>query len=173
MVQPRFGFVVALLVMVILSGQTLGQELAKGWAWSGIAAVTLENQIAPAPSPGPAPNGKCETCSGAGKVGDGRVFQICKDCNGKGKITAAPAPVKPKATAAAPAPVVYRKICINGQCHWVPVEQPQQAASKQDNPEVTCEGGVCYPVPQVQQRYQTRQPARMITRQRSGWFYRR
>lgn len=171
MVQPRFGFVVALLVMVLLGGQALGQELAKGWAWSGIAAATLGNQAGPAPAPGPAPSGTCETCSGTGKVGDGRVFQICKDCNGTGKITAAPAPAKPKATAA-PAPVVYRKICINGQCHWVPVEQPQQAASKQDKPEVICEGGVCYPVPQYQQRYQTRQPARVIMRER-GFFFRR
>lgn len=170
---PRYWILSVLALCIVLGDLALGQELAKGWAWSGIAAATLGNQAAPAPAPGPAPSGTCETCSGTGKVGDGRVFQICKDCNGTGKITAAPAPVKPKATAAAPAPVVYRKICINGQCHWVPVEQPQQAASKQDNPEVTCEGGVCYPVPQVQQRYQTRQPARMITRQRSGWFYRR
>lgn len=171
MVQPRIGFVVALMVMVLLGGQALGQELAKGWAWSGIAAATLENQSTPAPAPGPAPSGKCETCSGTGKVGDGRVFQICKDCNGTGKITVAPAPVKPKATAAAP--IQYQKVCINGQCQWVPVQQPQQAAAKQDNSEVICEGGVCYPVPQVQQRYQTRQPARVITKQRSGWFFRR
>ncbi len=174
MVRPRFGYAVALLVMV-LGNVALGQELAKGWAWSGIAAATLENQSGPAPAPGPAPSGTCETCNGSGKVGDGRVFQICKDCNGTGKLTAAPAPapVKPKATAAAPAPIQYMQVCINGKCQWVPVEQPQQAPSKQDKPEVICEGGVCYPVPQVQQqRYQTRQPARVIMRER-GFFFRR
>lgn len=170
----RYWILSVLALCIVLGDLALGQELAKGWAWSGIAAATLENQSGPAPAPGPAPSGICETCSGTGKVGDGRVFQICKDCNGTGKITAAPAPApaaKPKTTTSAS--VTYRKVCINGQCHWVPVEQPQQAASKQDKPEVICEGGVCYPVPQAQQRYQTRQPARMITRQRSGWFYRR
>lgn len=169
---PRYWLLSVLALCIVYGDLALGQELAKGWAWSGIAAATLGNQAAPAPAPGPAPSGSCETCSGTGKVGDGRVFQICKDCNGTGKITAAPAPVKPKATAAT-APIQYQKVCINGQCQWVPVQQPQQVASKQDNTEVICEGGMCYPVPQVQQRYQTRRPARVITKQRSGRSYRR
>ena len=168
---PRYWLLSVLALCIVYGDLALGQELAKGWAWSGIAAVTLENQIAPAPSPGPAPNGKCETCSGAGKVGDGRVFQICKDCNGTGKITAAPAPA-PAAKPKASAPVTYRKVCIGGQCQWIPVEQPQASAVLQeDKPEVICEGGYCYPAPaQPRMQQRVKRPAVFSGR---GFFYRR
>ena len=168
---PRFGCVMV-LVMVILGGEVLGQDLAKGWAWSGIATATLENQAGPAPAPGPAPSGTCETCSGTGKVGDGRVFQICKDCNGTGKITAAPAPVPPPTPAAKPKATTFKKVCIDGQCQWVPVEEPQPSAVLQeDKPQVICEGGYCYPAP-AQPRVQQRVKRPSIFSGR-GFFYRR
>ena len=168
---PRYWLLSVLALCIVLGDLALGQELAKGWAWSGIAAATLGNQAAPAPAPGPAPSGTCETCSGTGKVGDGRVFQICKDCNGTGKITAAPAP-SPAAKPKASTPVTYRKVCIGGQCQWIPVEQPQASAVLQeDKPEVICEGGYCYPAPaQPRMQQRVKRPAVFSGR---GFFYRR
>lgn len=153
---PRYWLLSVLALCIILGDLALGQELAKGWAWSGIAAATLENQSGPAPAPGPAPSGTCETCSGTGKVGDGRVFQICRDCNGTGKVVAQAA-----------------QQCDGGPCPPVPAPSlpSPKAVLQSSKPEVICEGGYCYPVTQAQQRYQTRPPARVIMRK--GFFFRR
>lgn len=49
--------------------------------------VSAENGVSEIDTPDtPKPvSDKCETCNGTGKVGDGRVFSICRDCNGSGK----------------------------------------------------------------------------------------
>ena len=80
---------VVFFVLVIFGQASMGQglERAKGWAWSGIAATTLEHQGEPAPAP--QPGDTCQACKGSGKVGDGTIFKKCLDCDGTGKIKAA------------------------------------------------------------------------------------
>lgn len=46
------------------------------------AYVTVSNRIGPAPEP---VGDTCENCNGTGKVGDGRVFVKCPECDGTGK----------------------------------------------------------------------------------------
>lgn len=47
--------------------------------------LRLRSEVAPTPVP-PAPGGKCETCSGTGKLPtDGRVIVTCNACGGTGK----------------------------------------------------------------------------------------
>jgi len=56
--------------------------------------------------PPPKPDGElCETCDGSGKVGDGKVFTTCMDCNGLGRtgidggMSFVDAQAKPQSTA--------------------------------------------------------------------------
>lgn len=65
----------------------LDTDEVDGWAASvaGTAADTP-----PVPDDTPTPGGKCQTCNGTGKVGDGRVFSMCLDCDGKGVIESTP-----------------------------------------------------------------------------------
>lgn len=58
-----------------------------GWAAS-IIGNSVDAQVTPDDTP--TPGGKCPTCNGTGKVGDGRVFSTCLDCDGKGVITSTP-----------------------------------------------------------------------------------
>jgi len=158
------GMMLILAMSLIFPGQAIGHDMAQGWAWSGIAASTLEHQAGPGPAPAPAPGDVCQTCSGSGKVGDGRVFQICKDCNGTGKVIALPSPQ-------AIVPVKFDKVCEGGVCKLVPAAKPQpQAVLQGSKSEVICQGGMCYPVTQYRQ-YQTRPAARVIMRK--GFFFRR
>lgn len=47
--------------------------------------LRLRSEVAPTPVP-PTPSGKCETCSGTGKLPtDGRVIVTCNACGGTGK----------------------------------------------------------------------------------------
>lgn len=83
---------VVFMLFVLVGASAVGQEVQTGWAWAGIASVTLGRSIAPAPSPAPTPKpgGQCKSCNGTGKVGDGRVSQTCRDCNGTGRIIGVP-----------------------------------------------------------------------------------
>jgi len=69
-------------------------------------AVRYSIQAASAPAPDVTPGGKCKTCRGTGKVGDGRVFVTCAACNGTG--------VEPKP--GAPAAAVAPNQCKDGTC---------------------------------------------------------
>lgn len=148
------GMKLILAVVLMFPGLAVAQdELAKGWAWSGIAASTLERQGEPTPAPVPEPGDVCQTCQGSGKVGDGKVFQICKDCNGTGKVTAP-----------AGKPVQFKSICEGDSCRLVPVEQPQPEAVLQSSRTVVISrASACYPVAQYRQN-RTRPTARVIMR---------
>lgn len=83
----------ALLLAVVLSASgcdkeplavALNSDVVKGWSYATIASATFDQPSSPAPAPAPNPGGKCETCNGTGKVGDGRVFTVCQDCGGDG-----------------------------------------------------------------------------------------
>lgn len=139
-------------------------ELAQGWAWSGIAATTLENQAGPGPAPTPQPGDVCQTCSGSGKVGDGRVFQVCKDCNGTGKVTS-------QATTEVVLPVKFDNVCQGNDCKLVPAVKLQpQAVLQSPRSESICHGGVCYRLPARQQYVPKQQFTRFIRR---GFIFRR
>lgn len=47
-----------------------------------VARVTVANRLKPEPKP---VGDTCENCGGTGKVGDGRVFVKCPECDGTGK----------------------------------------------------------------------------------------
>ena len=67
----------------ILAGAGLvNHDEVEGYLYSraGVAAY-ISDAV-----PTPAPSGKCETCNGSGKVGDGRVFSDCLDCGGDGIV---------------------------------------------------------------------------------------
>lgn len=73
------GFV---LSAVALPGALVAQESIEGWLYSRAGvAVYQSDDASPAPAP---PSGKCETCNGTGRVGDGRVSVACMDCGGDG-----------------------------------------------------------------------------------------
>jgi hypothetical protein len=72
-------------------------------------AVAVRYSIQASPAPEVTPGGKCKTCRGAGKVGDGRVFVTCAACNGTGVEP------KPGAPAAAVAPATPNQ-CKDGTC---------------------------------------------------------
>lgn len=56
------------------------------------ARTLVQMRRAPAPAPKP-DDGRCDTCKGTGKLGDGRVSVTCPACDGTGKKKAAkPAP---------------------------------------------------------------------------------
>jgi len=53
-----------------------------GYVYTVAGASIDESEIKPPPKP----DGElCETCDGSGKVGDGKVFTVCMDCNGLGR----------------------------------------------------------------------------------------
>lgn len=60
---------------------------AKAKAVVSILVTEFTQDSKPSPQPDVTPTGKCPTCKGTGKVGDGRVFSTCMDCNGTGKVT--------------------------------------------------------------------------------------
>lgn len=82
---------IVILACVLCTGCGAVEELdtheVDGWAAS--VAGTAADAV-PQPDDTPTPGGKCPTCNGTGKVGDGRVFSICLDCDGKGVIESTP-----------------------------------------------------------------------------------
>jgi hypothetical protein len=162
---------VVFFVLVIFGQASMGQglERAKGWAWSGIAATTLEHQGEPAPAP--QPGDTCQACKGSGKVGDGTIFKKCLDCDGNGKIKAAmKAAGKKVSDVLSVLPGLDAVVsCPDGRCDSRP---PAQAAAPQPQktqaaPQV-CSGGVCYPVTSAKQ-YQAYRPQVV----RRGFIFRR
>jgi hypothetical protein len=166
--------ITVLMVLMLGSSSALGQQLerSKGWAWSGIAASTLEHsrKPQPAPTPAPKPGDVCPACNGAGKVGDGRVFQTCRDCDGTGKVPSASLQSFRQSILSGP-------ICINGRCDLPPAQPaaplpsaPVAAARIESTPQPMqdCPGGVC-PVPQSPSTYRSYQPQVV----RRGWIFRR
>ena len=89
--------------------------------------------LTPVSPDGPGP-GKCENCSGTGKVGDGRVMVDCPVCGGDGTIDADEVPVTHPVTVpldalpAAPPPKATKTVspsrsvrieCKDGSCRIV------------------------------------------------------
>lgn len=136
---------IVFILIALVGASAAGQEMQTGWAWAGIAFVTLgRSSPAPSPVPAPKPGDLCKACNGTGKVGDGRVSQTCRDCNGTGKVVG------------------------------VPVSLIQQRASDvllemQSEPVKECFGGVCT-VPKTQNNtYQSPQQQTI----RRGWIFKR
>lgn len=59
------------------------EHYVDGWA-AAISGNSVGSVVDPVPDSNP--TGKCETCNGTGKVGDGRVFTDCLDCGGDGIV---------------------------------------------------------------------------------------
>lgn len=53
-----------------------------GWAYAMSGAATWDRTAGPDEDA----SGKCATCNGTGRVGDGRVFSECLDCGGDGVV---------------------------------------------------------------------------------------
>ena len=77
-------------------------EFVDGYVYTVAGASIDESEIKPPPKP----DGElCETCDGSGKVGDGKVFTTCMDCNGLGRtgigggVSFVDADKKPQSTA--------------------------------------------------------------------------
>ena len=49
------------------------------------ARMVVQARAEFAPTPTPAPAGKCTNCLGTGKIGDGRIVFDCPACRGTGK----------------------------------------------------------------------------------------
>lgn len=152
----------------------LNSDVAKGWSYAALASATFDQSPAPAPAPAPqpSPGGKCSTCNGTGRVGDGRVFQPCMDCEGDGiaEVLQARSPAckcddckcepcecgevlsLPGATALAPGATALGD-CVGGVCR-IPAAIKEKASGD-------CPGGVCASpgAPQA-----TRAPARIVPR---------
>lgn len=128
-----------------------------GWcaAMAGVAAFDNGDSQ---PAPVPKPEGKCDTCGGTGKVGDGRVFVDCMECGGDGVLGSAgplcctagadcscdDCTCGPSCSCSSQAvqevekaPVVMRQVCSGGVCRLVPVEASNQAVSQ------SCSSGSC------------------------------
>lgn len=58
---------------------TISADIAAETAY---ATLKARQEIRPSPKPD---SDKCENCNGTGKVGDGRVFVKCPECDGAGK----------------------------------------------------------------------------------------
>lgn len=82
------GALVALACLVasgcgVVEPQPPGKKL-EGWSYAVSSIAIMDNrQSTPDEEPEP---GKCSTCNGTGRVGDGRVFVECQDCGGDGVI---------------------------------------------------------------------------------------
>ena len=57
----------------------------RGWASVQVALAASGKAVSP--DDAPKPGDDCPTCGGDGVVGDGRIEQECKACDGTGKIT--------------------------------------------------------------------------------------
>lgn len=78
-------FLVLVAVVLTVPGLLFAGDSIEGWLYSRAGvAVYAEGTLPPTPSP--APSGKCETCNGTGRVGDGRVSVECLDCGGDGVV---------------------------------------------------------------------------------------
>lgn len=146
-------WILVLISTPLLGAPVLGQDLARGWSSAGIAYVTLEDPSgpAPAPTPAPRPGDVCPACQGSGKVGDGRVFQVCRDCNGTGKLVRQAVSAIQQKTADLLASPTMPSI----------LPQPIRVQS--------CPGGVC-PLPNNRApMYTPPQPTTI----RRGWIFRR
>jgi len=62
-------------------GMLSATDNVEGWLYSRAGVAVYIEEVAPSPS------GKCETCNGTGRVGDGRVFTECLDCGGDGIVS--------------------------------------------------------------------------------------
>lgn len=181
---------ISVLIVLMLGNLALGQQLerSKGWAWSGIAATTLENRNKPEPAPAPKPGDVCPSCKGEGRVGDGRIFTKCLDCNGTGKVPSASLQSFRQQTnqriealgtiAGIPATEIVSEYCADGRCDLPPYSWPSAGLPVQSAPMAriesapvvsqACPGGVC-PIPQSAQTYRSYQPQVV----RRGWIFRR
>jgi len=89
--------------VVCASALLLHAESVEGWLYSRAGvAVYLPDESQPAPS------GKCETCNGTGRVGDGRVDVACQDCGGDGVLGYSPVSLE-----------VGDVVCEDGVCRIV------------------------------------------------------
>jgi hypothetical protein len=98
-----------LIGSLLASGAAIKSEDVEGYLYSR-AGVAVMQQVSQ-PAPAPAPSGKCETCNGTGKVGDGRVFTDCLDCGGDG-IASVGSPISF---------VAVQDVCEDGSCTLLPV----------------------------------------------------
>lgn len=74
-----------IVAVSLLSGSAaVSHNDVEGYLYSraGVAIMQPDGE-----SPKPAPSGKCETCNGTGRVGDGRVSVQCQDCGGDGIVS--------------------------------------------------------------------------------------
>lgn len=158
------GFV---LSVVGLPSVLIAQESIEGWLYSRAGVAVYRSDDA-APAPEPQPSGKCETCNGTGRVGDGRVSVVCMDCGGDGvrgnanscncgeQCNCGPdcqcvdcecctVVEKPEPLKMVQAVVSYRQICGPGGCSvepvydWVPVADAGDAVCSDGN----CASGSC------------------------------
>jgi hypothetical protein len=146
---------VIFVLLVLLSTSALGQELQTGWAWAGIASITLGKSPtpAPAPAPSPKPGDPCVNCNGTGRVGDGKVSQTCRDCNGTGKTIAQ---------------MVSELQQRAADVYLSPVEVPAATPSRFVDVQ-QCPGGVC-PLPASKSSVYVSPQATTV---RKGWFFKR
>jgi hypothetical protein len=158
----------ALILLALLASASIGQDKdqARGWAWAGIAASTLEHQSKPTPKPDKTPGSVCPSCQGSGKVGDGQVFATCLDCNGTGVVPARSVGVLQGVVSQ----ILGSNDCPDGRCDLLKGPRPAALPSPQVQlPSSPCPGGIC-PAPSSPQRvYRPPQPQTM----RRGWIFRR
>lgn len=100
----NLGKIVA--VSLLTSGAAVSHNDVEGYLYSraGVAIMQPDQAV-----PQPAPSGKCETCNGTGRVGDGRVSVVCQDCGGDG-IASTGSPISF---------VVQDVVCEDGVCRVV------------------------------------------------------
>ena len=96
-----------LAVSLLTGSAAVSHNDVEGYLYSraGVAIMQPDQAV-----PQPAPSGKCETCKGTGRVGDGRVFTECLDCGGDG-IASTGSPISFVA--------VQDVVCENGVCRIV------------------------------------------------------
>ena len=99
-----------LIGSLLASGAAIKSEDVEGYLYSRAGVAVMQQVDAPAPAP--SPSGKCSTCNGTGKVGDGRVFTDCLDCGGDGIVSAVGSPVSF---------VAVQDACADGSCSLLPV----------------------------------------------------